>query len=102
MPEAVSPWPVTAEARFGYRASQSGIYGVKIGAMTGFSTCTSVFPSLYHSSNALCSYILKTAFIGRSGRRRGGSKKVVLFRLSGRGGCWMGVHFDIIFGSPDG
>jgi hypothetical protein len=52
MAQAVSHWPLTAEARVQSRVSPCGICGVQSGTGTGFSLSTSVFPSQFHATGA--------------------------------------------------
>ena len=52
MAQAVSRWPVTAEARVRSRVSPCGICGGQSCSGTGFSTSTSVFPCQFHFTGA--------------------------------------------------
>jgi hypothetical protein len=50
--QAVSFWPLTAEARVRTRASPCGICGGQSGSRTGFSRSTSVFACQFHPTGA--------------------------------------------------
>jgi hypothetical protein len=52
MAQAVSRWPLTAEARFRSRVSPCGICGRQSGTGTGFSPSTSIFPCQFLSTGA--------------------------------------------------
>jgi hypothetical protein len=52
MAQAVSPRPLTAEARVQSRVSPCGICGGRSGTRTGFSPSTSGFPCQFHSTGA--------------------------------------------------
>jgi hypothetical protein len=52
MAQAVSRWPLTAEARVWTRVSLCGICGGQSDIGTGFSPITSVFPCQFHSTDA--------------------------------------------------
>ena len=52
MAQAVSRWPLTADARVRSRVSPCDICCGQSGTVTGFSPSTSVFACQYHSTNA--------------------------------------------------
>jgi hypothetical protein len=52
MAQAVSRWPLTAEAQVRSRVDPCGICGGQIGTGAGFSPSSSVFPCQYHSAIA--------------------------------------------------
>jgi hypothetical protein len=53
MAQAVSCWPLTAEARFHAWVSPCGICGEQSGTGTGFSPSSFIYPCNYHSTMAL-------------------------------------------------
>jgi len=54
---AAVPWPVTAGARFQCQSSPCEICGGQSGTGAGFSTSTSFVSCLYHSTDALRSFV---------------------------------------------
>jgi hypothetical protein len=50
MAQAVSSWPLTAEARVRSRVGPCGICGEQSGTGTGFSPSTSIFPCQFLST----------------------------------------------------
>jgi hypothetical protein len=50
MAQAISSWPITAEARVRVHASKCGTYGKQSGTVTGFSPISSVFTCQYYST----------------------------------------------------
>jgi hypothetical protein len=58
MDQVVSRQPLTTEAWVRAQVNPCGIYGGQSGTGTGFSSSSSVFPSIYHSTIALQTYII--------------------------------------------
>jgi hypothetical protein len=59
MPQAVSRWPLTAEARVRARVNLRGIYGGQSGTGTGFfPRVLRFFLSVYHSTVAVQTHII--------------------------------------------
>jgi hypothetical protein len=83
MTQAVSRQPLTAETRARSQGSQREICGGQSGTETVFSQSTSVFPCLYHFTNAQYSY-LATRFSCRKDKwaKPGNLPKTMLFQKS--------------------
>jgi hypothetical protein len=65
--EAVTPWPLKAEARVRSLASRYDICGRQPGTGTGFFHSTSIFLCQYHSTNAPYFILVLLLYEGQAG-----------------------------------